>query len=586
MNDQPFERTNRFFRWVLACAGLAQGLGYYLLFEVADDSDSTLAIALMVFLLVAPLSFQLSFGLGSALRTAIASVGFGAVSSLLWLWLDARLDWAPASPPFRDHLFLFAWTMTGGAYIILPFIQTWLSEGGWRFPYPQLFRFSWNNILVAAIAGVFLGTFWLVLLLWWSLFELVGVSFFYDLFSDALFAWVFSGGVLGLGIAIARENERIVPTFRRVVLTLFQILAPVLAVAALLFLLFLPFTGLDPLWETKRATPILVALMFAVVLAVNAVIQDGTLEERENPVIAWLIATALLLLPVYAGLAFYSTWLRIDQYGVTPDRYIARLVVLAASAHVIVYAVAVAVRRLAWRDWVCRANPYLAAAVAAVVLLLQTPVLDPYRATATDQFARLMDGRTDVGAFDFAFLKFKLGEPGRAVLAALKETKDHPDQAQIDAALDRVRDADSYYEIARNQPRLPLDDAKRARQSLIVKPAGTDVSDTLWRSLERQHQYQLERCAEGKAECGVLGLDVDRDGGLEFVFLNSEQKYNAYIHDPDNKQAFSWLSPIRTGADVTEKDARDLWKAFVAGDYEVVEPTHFDIRLGNQVFSY
>ncbi|MFN3233116.1 MAG: DUF4153 domain-containing protein [Alphaproteobacteria bacterium] len=582
MTEDLSDRYGPLFRWVLAGAGLLQGLGYYILVEMADDAVSTALVATMVFLLVAPLSFQLSYGLGQRVRVAAAGIGFGLLASLLWVWLDIRVDGESARPASDEHLFTFIWTMTGGAYIILPFIQTWLSEGGFRFPYPPLFRFSWNNILVAAIAGTFLGVFWLVLLLWWSLFELVGVSFFYDLFTEPLFAWAFSGGVLGLGIAIARENDRIVPTFRRVVLTLFQVLAPVLAVAALLFLVFLPFTGLDPLWETRRATPILVALMFAVVLSVNAVIQDGSLDEPKNRVIAWLIAAALLLLPVYAGLAFYATSLRIDQYGITPDRYIARLIVIVAAAHVVLYAVAVAFRRLSWSDWVCRANPALAAIVALIALLLQTPVLDPYRSTANDQLARLLDGRADAETFDYAFLHFKLGQSGREALADLDNLDDHPNLAQIKAGLAEARDADFYYQVAQ----LPPSTSEQARQTLILRPETLEVSDALWKSLERHYRWQLERCAEKQFDCGLLGLDTDSDGALEYFFLNSSQGNNVFALDGEGKGNFV---PRRTGPlnrTPSGGGGPTLWDSFVAGDYELVEPRHLDIRIGEEVLSY
>ncbi|MDA0339707.1 MAG: DUF4153 domain-containing protein, partial [Proteobacteria bacterium] len=146
----------------------------------------------------------------------------------------------------------------------------------------------WNNILVAIIAGIFLGVFWLVLVLWWELFNLVGVDFFEDLFTGDIFVWAFSGAVLGLGIAIARENPRIVPILRRIVLMLFRVLAPVLAIASLLFFVFLPFTGLQPLWDTGTATGVLVALMFSLVLMVNAVIQDGEQDDESGLFGPWL----------------------------------------------------------------------------------------------------------------------------------------------------------------------------------------------------------------------------------------------------------------------------------------------------------
>ena len=572
-------------RAILTTVGLVQGLAFYLLTDQEWDHGARWVMAGATFALLAPLVFQLTYAVGSTVRATAASLISGAVMAGLWLWLDLRVQWTDAARDFDDHYMVFI--LSGGlaTYILLPYMQTWLEEGRVRFPYPSLFKFSWNNILVAIIAGIFLGVFWLVLLLWWELFNLVGVDFFEDLFTDEIFAWAFSGAVLGLGVAIARENPRIVPTLRRVVLMLFQVLAPVLAVASILFLAFLPFTGLQPLWDTGAATGVLVALMFSLVLMVNAVIQDGEQEDAAGFLGSWVnrvMAVTMLALPIYAGLAFYATWLRIDQYGLTPERLVGKLIVIVAAIQVLTYAFGVVRYRTNWAAFACRANPVTALVVMGAALLLNTPLLDPYSRSASNQLARMMDGSVDVAVFDYGTLKFRLGQPGRDALNEIAELKDHPQQDVIDQNLLEAANATSYWDLRRGS-----DDRILAEADLVVRPKGSGLPKGLWEYLRSDYGYELDRCAEyDDRDCGILLIDIDRDGINEAVFLNSESS--------NTPRAAKWIESAMRWEDAgymrasgeSRRDKGDLWDAFLSGDYKLVEPAYFDIRIGEETLRY
>jgi hypothetical protein len=581
------------FRLVLLAVGVLQGIGFYLLVENQPwETHSALFMAATAFLIAGPATFQLCFGLGPPQRAAGAAFGLALPLALLGWWFDHRIA-VVGTRGFDDHRAVFFGALPIILYVLWPYLQSWTESGRRRFPYAPLFRFAWSNILIAAVALAFLGVFWLVLWLWGALFGLVGVDFFKDLFGESEFVWPFSGGVFALGVAIARENGRLVPVLRRVVLMLFQVLAPVLAAVSLLFLAFLPFTGLEPLWGTKSATAVLVCLMFALTLFTNAVVQDGGHGMPFGRWMGWLMAATLLALPVFAAIAIYAIRLRIDQYGLTPERFIAQLIVLVAALHVLAYALGVVLKRRDWSTWIVRVNPWLAPVVALIGVLLLTPLADPYARSAAAQLERLRSGEASVEEFDYALLKFRLGQPGLAALAEVRSlVRDHPQGAVIAARLEAVESADSYW-MAQPGRETPLPELDGFRAVAVVRPEGSLLPDEVLRVLHAEARWEFDSCVKEQQMCGVLQIDMDRDGNPEYLFLFDRAGREgrdrrarpaalttrlAYRGD-EGWSVGAERMPDRRGA-APDATGIDPWDAFVSGDIELVEPEYYDIRIG------
>ena len=584
MNDteQEEDQGGHVFRIVLAGVGLVQGFGFFVLAESNWNSHAGWLMAAATFCLLAPSAFQLTFRLGPLNRALAASLGFAALMTLLALWLDWRI--APGGDSgFDDHRGVFFCTLPIVAYITWAFLQTWVDLGGRRFPYSSLFRFAWSNILIAAIAAVFLGVFWLVLILWWSLFDLIGIRFFKDLFQESIFAWVFSGGVVGLGIAIARENGKLVPVLRRVVLMLFQVLAPVLAVAALLFLAVLPFTGLQVLWATKSATLVLVCLLFALSLFVNAVVQDGDRPVPFGRWMNWLMMATLVAMPVFAAIAIYAVRLRIGQYGLTPERFIGQLIVIVAALHALAYAAAVVLKRGGWAGFVTRVNPWIAAIVVALAMLMLTPAADPYGWSARAQVARLLDGRVDAEKFDFGYLKFQLGKPGGAAFEKLKTVTGQTQQAVIDRKLAETDKAASYWDTVGNPNTVKPNELLLIRDKLVVRPAGAAIPDAVLKVFAERRQWAVRACLEEEKQCGMLVTDPNKDGQPEYLFLS---RHGASGTALAVQNTAGWELKEAPLASYTVLDQVGMWEAFVAGDIELVQPEYYDIRIGKNRLHY
>lgn len=129
--------------------------------------------------------------------------------------------------------------------------------------------------------------------------------------------------MFGLGIALSRENEKIIHALRSPALSLCVFLLPLFAAIVVLFLGTLPFTGMALLWKTGFGVSLLLTLVTLGILFVNGVFQDGTEGPPYRGPLRLLIAASILGLPAMGCLASYAVWLRYEQYGLTPDRFFA-----------------------------------------------------------------------------------------------------------------------------------------------------------------------------------------------------------------------------------------------------------------------
>lgn len=380
--------------------------------------------------------------LGAAQRALMAAIAIG-VLAFGFTAERLRLVWAVI---FAVSVFVVAGLVTwwsgapdGGVWwasgwndaslfaaiaIAAPLFQTARDEGRVSFPYQQVHAHVWTNIVLWcsswAFVGITLALAWLLA----ALFELIGIHLLTDLLRKDWFEALLIGGAFGAALGLFREREAVVRTLRRVVTAVLSVLAPVLGAGLLLFLLALPFTGLDALWDaTKATTPILLTCAFGAWVLANTVIGDGADDEATNPALRWgAIALALVVLPlgVIAGIA---TGLRIGQYGITPERLWAVVFDAVAIAVGLAYWVALARRRPRWAENARPANLRIAFVVGGVALFLATPILSFNALSVRDQVARLDSGKVAPEKFDWAALAFDFGEPGKRALTRLTHSK-------------------------------------------------------------------------------------------------------------------------------------------------------------------
>lgn len=359
----------------------------------------------------------LAFGFGlSRVRigwTVVFAVALGLVAGLI-AWWDSQpagvWNWGGAS------LFL-------SIAIAVPLFQVARDEGRASFPYGQVHGHAWTNIVLWGACWGFTGIVVLLAHLLAELFALIGIDFVKHILEHNWPNALVIGAAFGAALALLRDRDNVVRLLQRVVTSVLSFLAPILGAALLLFIVSLPFTGLNNLWEaTRSTTPILMACVIGALVLVNAVIGHGPDDEAKNPVLRWsALALGVSILPL-AVIAAIAMELRLNQYGATPDRLWGLTVVVFAVGYGLVYLVDLARKRLDWGPLVRRDNIRLAFATMAAALVLATPLLGFNAISARDQVARLESGAIRADKFDWAALQSQFGQPGIDAFEKLKRS--------------------------------------------------------------------------------------------------------------------------------------------------------------------
>jgi hypothetical protein len=548
--------------------GLAQGVALFLL-QKADESKAwpatqpMLYAPLLVCVLMVPL---LPLAALSAMRRRNLLI-WSAVATAVTAVLAVHAAWVGAAPdrigvsPLSPPLFLATAVML---FIAHHLVQPADAARKPIAPYPDYFDLTWTNGVRLALSLAFTGAFWLLLFLAAALFKLIGISAIGKLIGETAFAFPATGlmfaAAVHMAVQLTEARAGLVRGALTVGLTLLTWLLPLMVLIGGGFLATLPFTGLAPLWGTKAATALLLAAAAALILLINAAYQDGGDPPHLIPRLAARIA-GLLLIPIVI-LAGYALWLRIDQYGLTPERVFAGVFLLVAIGFTVGYALA-AVKPGPWMKPLERTNPLMAAVCVLLLIALFTPLADPARLSVGSQVKRLEAGKVAADKFDYAFLRFDAGRYGREALERLKSSRD-PEivkRAKAMGALD-----------SRPVPQPEKPDFSGVK----VFPTGAKLPQSFvsqtWDAETRGS------CIGPSSLCKALIFDMDGDG-TEEVLLGAGD-----MSDVFRLENGRWTLVAQTNAPCGPVD---LGKALEAGPARMSEPrTTRDLIIGDQVLEF
>ncbi|MCX5508035.1 DUF4153 domain-containing protein [Pseudomonas sp. BJa3] len=470
--------------WLTTVKGEGQLLGF------------SLSVALCVAVAVAGVNLQL---LGSAVLqrgTGWLVLGLTVLLSGISAWLldTGHMDW------LQQTWCLAAIVL---AYIGTAFILAWPTGEGLRPRYEDLFRHAWNNVFIVFLAQLLTGLFWQLLWLCALLFSMLGVAQVKDAVESPVFLWLVLPVVFSLGMRMGRENEKIIGLLRGILLTLCRFLLPLSALIAVLFTLTLPFSGLQPVWDTGYSTTLLLVLAGINLFLVNGVFQDGRQGSVYPAPLKRLVEASLLCLPVLVGLAAYASWLRIDQYGLTPTRIMASMLVAVMLAHGLAAVWAVLGSRQAWLHSLRLSNPWIALLSALLVVVFYTPLLDPQALSARSQVQRLVNGHTPITEFDAETLYRDLGQPGREAFEQLE----------------RRLQTDELFDAGRRQQLLAQ--MAQVRQPTVAEDHGPKFE---WLGSVQSSSESLADATLAQSQCGGKGcylwaVDLDGDGHNEVLMI-------------------------------------------------------------------
>ncbi|KGB51766.1 hypothetical protein FG91_04130 [Sphingopyxis sp. LC81] len=532
--------------WIMAAICAAAGLAFHLLIDhhyddTLADWRSALATAVAVAAVVFVLGVELRrwhWALGFAL-------GWGAILGLIaWQTAAYNIQGNPVEWPF--------WSGMLAVLVATPLFQTrrdvapdWRFWKLWQMPYARLHSHAWTDAVIGAASLAFVGITFLLTVLIGQMFKLIGINLIFDLLNDEWFGWMLAGAAFGGAVGLLRERDKLVATLQRLVMIVLAVLAPVLAVALVLFLLSLAGTGLQKLWDSgfSTAAVMMAAAAFAVLLA-NAVIGNGSDDRATSPALRWAAPVLVVAVLPLAGIAYYSMHLRVIQYGWTPERIWGVIAAVIALAYGIAGVWAVVKGRRDFDDWLRPMQQKLAIGLALLALFLALPILDFGAISARDQLARLKSGATPAEKFDWAAMAFDFGPSGRA---ALKELERSPIKARADAAKAALTAKNRWDLTGPDGPTLLKPFAERLR----VVPAERALPPE---ALERVSGSYM--CSRAKA-CVAVWLDDKRIG----VLGQNEPGDSLNFDFVTQNDAGQWVQGDWAKASPAKKPPVDLSKA-------------------------
>lgn len=433
-------------------------------------------------------------------------------------------------------------------FLALPYLQCRLAHGRWCAPYPELFGHLWQNGLTLAVAGLFTGIGWLLLHLWASLFALIDITFFRELFRSDPFEYLATGAMAGLGILIGRTQHRAIHVARQVVVAIAIGLLPLIACVAVLFVASLPFTGLNALWNTRSATFILMSVIAVSVLGLNAVWQDGT---QPSPYPVWLrrmIEAGVVTLPVYGAIGLYALGLRVGQYGWTSERVFAVSICAMLTIAAFAYAIGVLRPRGAWLAALPRINIVLSLLAIGVIAALNSPLLDPHRIGAGDQLRRWQGGRTDAEHLDLHYLRYDSGRRGYRTLQALQSDARVVADAALAESVQRMleREVTPDRQADPRRPRIQLTSVE-ALASRIGPARGFKPPEKAFFQALLADSDAFGDCNFADSDCITIDRDLDGDGREEVLLCDLDMQTTASCSlwtrsDPDRWERAAGLT--------------------------------------------
>lgn len=555
--------------------GLVQGVLLYWLYQAGRDgvwpaTAPYLFMPLFVLALLLPVVLISSLGHMKPSRVLLWTAVFAAfllVVSLHEAWRSSGLGefnrgFMGRPTKYAPSMLLIVFS-AGFLYIAHALVMAAAIDERRIASYASYFEVAWKLAIQLLFSAFFVAVLWAVLWMGAGLFGLVKLNFLERLLEESWFVVPVICFAFSCALHITDVRPAIVRGIRTLLLVLSSWILPVAVVIIAGFLCTLPFTGLDVLWKTRHATPLLLTAVGVLVMLINAAFQNGhaaaTLAIRISARTA-----AILVLPL-TGIAIYALGLRVHDYGWTSDRIVAAACILVALCYAVGYQWA-AQRYDTWLVLVAPVNVGTAFVVLAVLLALFTPIADPARLAVNNQVGRLEKGLIKADKFDYNYLRFDGQRYGQAALERLARQGGGTEPKLVSEKAAAALKLTARDPFERNAATLAQISA-----NITVWPAGERlpegfVSQRWLDAAGRQRKAPQSFCLISvQQKCDAVLIDADGDGKQDVLLIDSGYSVGAlYSQQP----AGEWEMVARLNGTT----CKPLLDEILAGRYTLSAP--------------
>ncbi len=402
--------------------GLIQGALLYGLYRVTkfDALNTGPLVAWAMIAGFAPPVWLAAIGQVSLRSTLV----WGSIATIIL----GLLGWASGSLENGDStLLVLGLCLPAALFCAHHLIVPALRQGEAFVPYDHYYETAWKAGIQLVLALMFVGVFWLILMIGGALFRTIGISFVMDVIGKAWFITFLSAIVFALGVELSDVRDGLTQGIRMVALTLLSWLLPVAVLLAGAFLIALPVVGTGGLHTSLSPAAFMLASAAGLIILINTVYQDGAEHLSETPFLRITMRVACVLLVPLTAFALWAVWVRIGQHGLTPQRIVALTGAIIGLLYGIGYVAAQWIGRQrggGWMPLLEGTNVAVAVVTTLVLLAYSTPWLNPVQLSINNQLARVASGTLSADQIPYAWLGWKGGPRARAALEELSRSPD------------------------------------------------------------------------------------------------------------------------------------------------------------------
>lgn len=573
-------------RWLLL-VGVSQGWALWALWKAREikvwpATDPIGERTLLYLFLAVPLAYYLTQNIPALTRAARSKILAGI--GILFALLGGYSGWAEnlhvalladmwRSPPARPADLLAAAVL---GFIAIPLLAHFQRTPK-RWSYHALFETAWRNALLTSSSAMLTGVFWIVLFAGAMLMKSIGLNFIHELIQKPIFSIPVTGMVFGAAFGLGLARADMIVTLRRFWLTISAWLLPLLMVFSVMWVLALPFTGLELLFQTRNAAFILLWFVALSINFANAAYQDGSGEQPYGRWLGKSLEYAWLTLLVLTAVAWWAMQQRIAQYGWTEDRVWGIFVLLIATLYTAGYAYSLRTRH-GWLANIGKTNIATALVMCTGLILLLSPLADARRISVNSQMDRLTSGAIESGKIDYNYLRWEAGRYGHDALVSLSQGIAHADKDAIASKAKQTLARESRYADSGSKAL----STEQMRQRLRTIPKGFVLDEALIKQMQSATRWEEKRCQETDAECVVWMIDLNADGLQEVVVINQNQRWSnrgAFFYHQVKEGHYQYGGTIGSGFSHDDKKFAQMIADIEQSKVKTLAPRFRDIQI-------
>lgn len=503
--ENPSQTDPVIDRIAMVFVGASAGLSFWLFNDILPDLIQNKRLYLFLTALTFGF-FSVVMLLGGPIRlfkSLLAAFCISLPASLLIFWYSFRFE-------HIDNMFKNAHQIVVFIALIIvttPFAAATIQQKqGWR-RYSLLFDLSWLFVVRFLAASIFTGIFWAILLLSHEFLEIVGISIIEDLIDIDWMPALLSGAVFGLALAVVNElSDYLSPLL---IIRLLRLLLPVVLLVIAIFIVAAPLRGLSNLFGVLSSAATLIAMAWAAITLITTSVDRSDKDAAQNRFLRLAAMFLAALLPAIAFMSAYAIWVRISQYGPTPDRIVASAMACFISIYSILYWYSL-MHKKNWMTQIRRTNRRMAMLLIAVCALWLTPLINLERLSTKAQITRFEKGLTEVNDLPLWEMAHEWGKAGLSGIETLRQNKDHAEYDALVLRIDKAISIESKYRF--NNTESAPETQKLAGdllEHIALRPVGSPRPEGFFDMLRPFQVTQISdgcarKLADGRAACVMI----------------------------------------------------------------------------------